>query len=75
MAGNNDQSNCYTVNSYQDALANHRVSAGLNVTAADQGMILSVGVATKNQDSMANLHKSGFNSLNEAEFHVLLNAL
>jgi len=38
-------------------------------------MILLVGIAAENQDSMTNLRKSGFNAMREVEFHTLLDTL
>ncbi|KAH7182176.1 KR domain-containing protein [Fusarium sp. MPI-SDFR-AT-0072] len=57
MIGNRGQSNYCVDNAYQDSLASHRVALRLPGVAVDLGMILSVGFAAENQESMANLHE------------------
>ncbi|KAF5020446.1 hypothetical protein F66182_7525 [Fusarium sp. NRRL 66182] len=75
VVGNRGQSNYCVGNTYQDALARHRVSQGLAGVAVDLGMILSVGFAAENQESMANLRQEGFNAMREDEFLALLDVL
>lgn len=75
VVGNRGQSNYCVGNTYQDALARHRMSQGLPGVAIDLGMILSVGFAAENQGSMANLRQEGFNAMREDEFLALLDVL
>ena len=75
VVGNRGQSNYCVGNTYQDALARYRVSQGLNATSVDLGMILSVGFAAENQESMANLRVQGFNAMRESEFLAMLDSL
>jgi aryl carrier-like protein len=75
VVGNRGQSNYCIGNTYQDALARHRVALGLSGVAVDLGMILSVGFAAENQESMANLRQEGFNAMREDEFLALLDML
>ncbi|KAL9575804.1 hypothetical protein ACKAV7_000046 [Fusarium commune] len=63
VVGNRGQSNYCVDNSYQDSLARHRVALGLPGVAVDLGMILSVGFAAENQESIANLRQEGFNAI------------
>ncbi|RMZ80672.1 hypothetical protein DV738_g2743, partial [Chaetothyriales sp. CBS 135597] len=75
IVGNRGQSNYCIGNTFQDALARHRVSQGLRAISIDLGMILSVGFAAENQDSMANLRQAGFNAMRENEFLALIESL
>jgi acyl carrier protein len=75
VVGNRGQSNYCIGNTYQDALARHRVGRGLPGVAVDLGMILSVGFAAENQESMANLRQEGFNAMREDEFLALMDVL
>ncbi|EEY15605.1 lovastatin nonaketide synthase [Verticillium alfalfae VaMs.102] len=75
VVGNRGQSNYCIGNTYQDALARHRAGRGLPGVAVDLGMILSVGFAAENQESMANLRQEGFNAMREDEFLALLDIL
>lgn len=75
VVGNRGQSNYCAGNTYQDALARHRVAFGQPGVAVDLGMILSVGFAAENQESMANLRQEGFNAMREEGFLALLDIL
>nr|ALQ32787.1 putative polyketide synthase [Fusarium bulbicola] len=75
VVGNRGQSNYCVGNTYQDSLARNRVASGLPGVAVDLGMILSVGFAAENQESMANLRQEGFNAMREDEFLALLDML
>ncbi|KAF8241412.1 hypothetical protein K440DRAFT_656775 [Wilcoxina mikolae CBS 423.85] len=72
VTGNRGQANYCIGNTYQDALARHRISRGLKAVALDLGMILSVGFAAENQASMDNLKSAGFVGIREEEFLALL---
>ncbi|KAF8538722.1 KR domain-containing protein [Trichophaea hybrida] len=71
VTGNCGQANYCIGNTYQDAVARHGISRGLAV-ALDLGMILSVGFAAENQESMDNLKSAGFVGIREEEFLVVL---
>lgn len=73
ITGNRGQANYCVGNTYQDALAHHRVAHGQKAVCLDLGMILSVGFAAENPKFMANLRASGFNAIREEEYHALLN--
>ena len=75
IIGNFGQSNYCVGNTYQDALARHRVAQGLKATSVDLGMILSVGFTAENQETMTRLRQAGFNALRETEFLAMLDAL
>ena len=75
MAGNRGQANYNAGNSYQDALARHRVLNGLKATSLDLGMILSVGFVAENADLIGHLRTEGFSAMREEEFHAMLDDL
>ena len=72
VTGNRGQANYCIGNTYQDALAQYRVSKGLKGIALDLGMILSVGFAAENDDVMGNLRASGFSAIREEEYLAIL---
>ena len=72
VTGNRGQANYCVGNTYQDALAQYRVSKGLKGIALDLGMILSVGFAAENDDVMGNLRASGFTAIREEEYLAIL---
>lgn len=74
--GNRGQSNYSAGNSYQDALARHRVLNGQAATVLDLGMILSVGYVAENEaDLVTHLRKMGAEGMREEELHAILNEL
>lgn len=72
VTGNRGQANYCIGNTYQDALAQYRVSQGLKGVSLDLGMILSVGFAAENDAVMGNLRASGFSAIREEEYHAIL---
>jgi len=52
ILGNRSQANYASGNTYQDALAKHRVSKGLPATSIDLGSILSVGYVAENKEKL-----------------------
>ena len=75
IVGNRGQANYVVGNTFQDALARHRVSLGLKATALDLGMILSVGFTAEKADVMSHLRATGFAAMREEEFHAMLDEL
>lgn len=74
--GNRGQSNYSAGNSFQDALARHRVLNGQAATVLDLGMILSVGYVAENEaDLVTHLRKMGAEGMREEELHAILNEL
>ncbi|RDL32026.1 Reducing type I polyketide synthase [Venustampulla echinocandica] len=57
--GNPGQSNYAAGNTYQDALAHHRVACGEKATALDLGVILAEGVVAENTQLMDHLMRQG----------------
>ena len=75
IVGNRGQANYVAGNTFQDALARHRVSLGLKATALDLGMILSVGFTAENADVMSHLRAAGFAAMRKEEYHAMLDEL
>lgn len=77
MIGNRGQANYCAGNSYQDALARHRICNGLKATSLDLCTILSVGFVAENTeiDLVAHLRGAGFCSMREEEYHAVLDEL
>lgn len=75
IVGNRGQANYVAGNTFQDALARHRVSLGLKATALDLGMILSVGFTAEKADVMSHLRAAGFAAMREEEYHAMLDEL
>lgn len=76
IVGNRGQANYAIGNTFQDALARHRVSIGLKATALDLGVILSVGfVAERVDDVASHLRAAGFAAMREEEFYAMLDEL
>ncbi len=75
VVGNRGQSNYASGNTYQDALAHHRVSLGQKCVSLDLGLVLSVGFAAENRDILGNIKQLGFTGIREAEFLAILDYL
>lgn len=75
IVGNRGQANYAIGNTFQDALARHRVSIGLKGVALDLGMILSVGFTAEKADVMSHLRAAGFAAMREEEYHAMLDEL
>lgn len=71
VTGTRGQSNYAAGNSYQDALARHRVSIGEKAISLNLGAILSIGVAAE-KDLSESLDRDGFVGLPKGELFALL---
>lgn len=71
VIGTRGQSNYAAGNSYQDALARHRVSRGQKCISLDLGAILGIGVAAE-KDLTESLERDGFMGLSKGELFALL---
>ena len=77
VLGNRSQANYAAGNTYQDALAKHRVSKGLPAATIDLGTVLSVGYVAENLDkTMITKHLGTIlEVLREDEIHTLIEYL
>lgn len=71
MTGSRGQTNYAAGNTYQDALARHRVSQGLKCISLDLGSVLSVGFAAEKNLSEI-LEAGGFQGIRKQELLALL---
>ena len=71
VTGSRGQRNYACGNTYQNALARHRVSQGQRCISLDLGSILSIGFAAE-KDLSAALEKDGFQGIRKDEFFALL---
>ena len=72
IIGSVGQSNYACGNTYQDALARHRVTHGEKAVALDLGVIESVGMVSEHDDVAGYLRSTGHEGLAETELHALL---
>ena len=72
IIGSVGQSNYACGNTYQDALARHRVAHGEKAVALDLGVIESVGMVSEHDDVAGYLRSTGHEGLAETELHALL---
>ena len=70
--GGRGQSNYAAGNTYQDALARHRVSQGEKCISLNLGLMLEVGFAAERQHVTDSLHTAGYEGIHQAEFLVML---
>jgi len=75
IVGTRGQGNYASGNTYQDALANYRVSRGQKCIALDLGLVLSVGYAAGNTEIIDSLKQLGYMGIREAEFLAMLEYL
>ena len=75
VIGSRGQSNYGSGNTYQDALAYHRVSHGQKCFSLDLGLIRSVGYAAENREVMSNIKQFGAKGIREAELLTILDCL
>lgn len=71
VTGTRGQSNYAAGNSYQDALARHRVSRGNKCISLNLGAILAIGVAAE-KDLSESLDRDGFVGLSKGDLFALL---
>lgn len=70
--GNRGQSNYAAGNTYQDALARHRVSLGEKCISLNLGLILGIGFAAERQEITDALRTAGYEGIHENEFLAML---
>jgi hypothetical protein len=75
VIGNSGQSNYAAGNTYQDALARHRVARGLAAAALDVGMMLQVGFVAETAKVAESLVAAGYTAMYEAELLAILDYL
>jgi len=67
IAGTPSQCNYAAGNTFQDALARHRVNQGLSGAALDLGMVKSMGYLFDHKDQLERLRKQGCHVLDEED--------
>jgi hypothetical protein len=73
VTGTRGQANYAAGNTYQDALAYHRVSQGQHAIAIDLGLVLSIGYVAEHHTETADYLKEwGFMGIREAEFLTMI---
>ncbi|KAL8893510.1 MAG: hypothetical protein Q9192_005191 [Flavoplaca navasiana] len=70
--GSRGQSNYAAGNTYQDALAQYRVSKGEKCTSLNLGLMLEVGFAAERQSVTESLQAAGYEGIHLAEFIAML---
>ncbi|PGH20080.1 hypothetical protein AJ80_03730 [Polytolypa hystricis UAMH7299] len=74
LVGNRGQANYAAGNTFQDALAAHRVSIGLPATSLDLGTLLSIGYVAENRQRLGHITHvaSLLGSVQEEEIHSMI---
>ncbi|KAK4242263.1 hypothetical protein C8A03DRAFT_40391 [Achaetomium macrosporum] len=75
VIGNSGQSNYAAGNTYQDALARHRIARGLPAASLDVGMMLQVGFVAETAKIAESLVAAGYTAMYEAELLAILDYL
>ncbi|KUJ06246.1 ketoacyl-synt-domain-containing protein [Mollisia scopiformis] len=74
IIGARGQSNYNAGNGFQDALAQHRRTNGLAAVSLDLGPILGAGMVAEDEATLDMLRASGFISIREKDFHIIVSA-
>ena len=72
VAGRHGQANYAVGNTYQDALARHRVAHGEKAVSLDLGYLNSVGYVAEREDLADKMRAQGFLGVEEKEVHAIL---
>ncbi|RFU25040.1 hypothetical protein B7463_g11292, partial [Scytalidium lignicola] len=72
IAGNSEQSNYAAGSTFQDALARHLASQGLNAVSLDLPVISGVGFVAEKPELLDYMRSTGWAFMDEAEFHATL---
>lgn len=72
IVGTHGQANYASGNTYQDALARHRVANGLKAVSLDLGIIANVGYVSENESAQAVTSKFGLTPISDGELLALL---
>ena len=75
ILGTRGQINYLSGNTYQDALARYRVANGQKCIALDLGLVLGVGFAAENKDTLLSVDKVGYRPILEKEYLGILEYL
>ena len=75
IIGATGQSNYAAGNTYQDALARHRVTLGQRAASIDLGLLVYTGYVSKNPKAREVVERMGFPPIDEDEFLALLEVL
>lgn len=75
ITGTRGQANYASGNTYLDALARYRVARGQVATGLDLGLVLGVGFAAENRESLVSVTKLGFRGIVEKEYLGILDCL
>lgn len=73
VIGMGSQANYASGNTYQDALARHRIAISEKAVSIDLGMMLDVGLVAENKSIQNSMNAKGFfMGVSEVELHALL---
>jgi acyl carrier protein len=70
--GSHGQSNYAAGSTYQDAFALYRMALGGKCVSLDLGLMVAVGFAAERQKITDSLRQAGYEGIQEAEFHAML---
>ncbi|GKZ54184.1 putative Hybrid PKS-NRPS biosynthetic cluster [Aspergillus niger] len=71
LIGNSGQSNYSVANMYMQGVARRRQQRGLAGSCVDIGMVLGLGVVTRNVTHEKTLRKAGLLAISETDFHCI----
>ena len=75
VVGNHGVSNYAAANTYQDALARHRVARGQKATSLNIGLMVGVGYAAEHYEITANYKRVGWKTMRMEQLLAVLEAL